>query len=98
MPGIRHDSKADIQLIHRILRAGYEDGFPVLKELLQNSDDAGAGRVGQAASTIAIVLAPYGLPGAAHSQLRRPAICGLNDGEFRQSDAECLTDIELFAI
>jgi len=44
MPAIPHDPKADIQLIRNLLlRAGYEDGLPVLKELLQNADDVGSG-------------------------------------------------------
>jgi hypothetical protein len=51
MPGIPHDPKANVQLIRSILRSGYEDGFPVLKELLQNADDAGGGDPEASAST-----------------------------------------------
>jgi len=91
MPGIPHNPKADIQLIRGILHAGYEDGFPVLKELLQNADDAGAGDPDASASTVVILLAPGGLPGATHSLLcQRPALCVLNDGDFRRTDARCL--------
>ena len=91
MPAIPHDPKADIQLIRNILRAGYEDGFPVLKELLQNADDAGAGDSAAAASTVVILLAQKGLPGATHPLLSgRPGLCILNDGDFRESDATCL--------
>ena len=91
MPGIPHNPKADIQLIRGILHAGYEDDFPVLKELLQNADDARAGDRDASASTVVILLAPGGLPGATHSLLcQRPALCVLNDVDFRRTDARCL--------
>lgn len=91
MPGIPHDPKADINLIRTILRQGYEDGFPVLKELLQNADDAGGGDCNAVASTMVLLLAPDGLPGATHPLLNgRAGLCVLNDGDFRESDAICL--------
>ena len=91
MPAIPHDPKADINLIRTILRSGYEDGFPVLKEMLQNADDAGGGDLVASASTVVLLLAPNGLPGATHPLLNgRPGLCVLNDGDFRESDAICL--------
>ena len=42
MPGFRHSPLDDIQRIRQDLRDRYQDGFPILKELLQNADDAGA--------------------------------------------------------
>ena len=70
MPEIPKDPKADIQLIRNILRAGYEDGLPVLKELLQNADDAGSGDPAASATNFWVVLAPSGLPGATHPRRR----------------------------
>lgn len=43
--GLRHDPLADIELIRQNLKDRYGAGFPILKELLQNADDAGAARV-----------------------------------------------------
>lgn len=92
MPAIPHDPKADIQLIRNLLlRAGYEDGLPVLKELLQNADDAGAGDPAASAKNFWVVLCPRGLPGATHPLLQdRAGLCVLNDGDFTESDATCL--------
>ena len=35
MPGFRHSPAEDIQRIRQDLRDRYQDGFPILKELLQ---------------------------------------------------------------
>ena len=92
MPAIPHDPKADIQLIRNLLlRAGYEDGLPVLKELLQNADDAGSGDPEASAKNFWVVLAPQGLQGATHPLLKdRAGLCILNDGDFKETDATCL--------
>ena len=54
----------------------YGDGFPVLKELIQNADDAGA-------SELRIYIVD-GISEAKTSLLRQPAIIIFNDGEFRE--------------
>ena len=43
MGGYLHDPLADINLIADNLRDRYKSGFPVLKEIIQNADDAGKG-------------------------------------------------------
>lgn len=43
--GVRHDPLADIQLIRDNLNDRYQRGFPIIKELLQNAEDAHATRV-----------------------------------------------------
>ena len=42
MSGFRHDELADVNLITDNLRDRYKDQFSILKELVQNADDAGA--------------------------------------------------------
>lgn len=54
----------------------YGDGFPVLKELIQNADDAGA-------SELRIYIVD-GIREAKTSLLRQPAIIIYNDGEFKE--------------
>lgn len=54
----------------------YGDGFPVLKELIQNADDAGA-------SELRIYVVD-GISEAKTSLLRQPAIIIYNDGEFKE--------------
>jgi len=41
MAGVKHDPIADIGLISDNLRDRYKTGFPILKEIVQNADDAG---------------------------------------------------------
>lgn len=55
-------------------RYGYNDGFPLLKELLQNADDAKAGRV--------IITSLKRIPGAKNPLLNTPGLLVLNDGKF----------------
>lgn len=65
----RHSPSEHIQQIRNDLRDRYSSGFPILKELLQNADDAGATIPGSEASQIpgreasqcVIVLCPNGL-------------------------------------
>jgi len=74
--------------IARTLRDRYHSGFPILKELIQNADDAEASRIifghhlGFGAS-------------ASHPLLCGPALWVFNDGKFKKSDA---TAIEYFGI
>ncbi len=95
MPGFRKPPGADIQRIRQDLRDRYHDGFPILKELLQNADDAGTAPNGQAATQCAFALCEGGLPGAQHALLRGPGLAVINDGGFTASDANSVTSFGL---
>lgn len=88
MPGFRHSPLEDIQRIRQDLRDRYRDGFPILKELLQNADDA------RAAQSVA-VLCPNGIPEAKHPLLRTAGLCVVNDGDFSADDAQSITSLGL---
>ena len=89
MPGLRPPLSAHIQQIRNDLRDRYKGGFPILKELLQNADDAGGGLPGANASEVVFLLASC-LPQARHQLLRTPGLGVLNDGDFYQSDADSI--------
>ena len=82
MAGFLHDPLQLINLIADNLRDRYKSGFPVLKEIIQNADDAGA-----AAEAIQLDfgLSP-GIPDAAHPLLTGPALYFLNNGHFTRAD------------
>lgn len=93
MPGHRHSPLGDINRIRQDLRDRYADGFPILKELLQNADDAGATVPGDTARFLVVALANDGLPGADHPLLRNAGLVVLNDGGFTLDDAVSITSI-----
>ncbi|WCJ60905.1 hypothetical protein NXS98_07230 [Fontisphaera persica] len=93
MPGYRHSALNDISRIRQDLRDRYQDGFAILKELLQNTDDAGANRPGDEASQLVIVLSDIGLPGSRHPLLKAPGLAVLNNGAFTLSDAISITSL-----
>ena len=95
MPGFRHSPFEDIQRIRQDLRDRYHEGFPILKELIQNTDDAGAGRSGATATKFVIVLCKNGLPGATHTLLRDAGLCIINNGSFTAEDANSITSLGL---
>jgi hypothetical protein len=78
MTGFQHDPLADVNLIADNLRDRYKDRFSILKELLQNADDARA-------EEIRFGVLP-GIPGSAHPLLRSPGLVVINDGIFKESD------------
>ncbi len=71
-----------VNLIADNLRDRYENGFPVLKELIQNADDAKA-------RTLIFGTHP-GFPDASSPLLKGSGLWCFNDGEFKQSDIEGL--------
>jgi hypothetical protein len=85
MPSFRQHLVTEIA---RTLRDRYHSGFPILKELIQNADDAEATciafghHLGFGSSTT-------------HPLLSGPALWVFNDGKFKKSDA---TAIECFGI
>jgi hypothetical protein len=84
MPGNIRNPITDIELIRDNLRDRYGSGFPILKELLQNGDDAGASRVD-------LGWHP-GFPDSKHPLLRTPGLFVCNDALFRKEDAARLRE------
>ena len=73
-----------INIIRENLHDRYRSGFPILRELIQNADDAGATRF------------DFGLsPGlkASHPLLKGPSLFVVNDGGFTASDAEAIDSV-----
>lgn len=85
MPGFRSDH---INLIAANLRDRYKSGFPILKELIQNADDAKA---------CGLVFGYHpGFAGqSSHPLLQGPALWVLNDGEFKDSDKRAIQSFGL---
>lgn len=85
--GIVNDPLANVNLIRDNLRDRYRSGFPVLKELIQNADDAGA-------SAFDVGWTP-GLRGADHPLLNSPALFVVNDGPFAAHHAQAVPRLGL---
>ena len=80
MPRFEHSPLADINHIRNDLDDRYHEGFPIIKELLQNADDAEASRlhIGWFPSFRDI----------GHPLLTGPALFIVNDGEFKSKDQD----------
>lgn len=70
-----------VNLIANNLRDRYKSGFPILKELVQNADDAGA-------TSLAFGYHEGLADRADHELLQGPALWILNDGRFKAEDRE----------
>lgn len=79
MPGIIHTPYDTIEDLRRNLRDRYKDCHSVLKELLQNADDAGA-------TQLHIAWLPS-LQSAEHPLLHGPLLMIVNNGPFRYRDS-----------
>ena len=79
MAGFLQNPLQFVNLIRDNLSDRYLSGFPVLKELIQNTDDAKA-------TQLDFGLVP-GIPDADHPLLKGPGLFLINNGEFRESDA-----------
>ncbi|MDL2343617.1 hypothetical protein QOL99_05565 [Deinococcus sp. MIMF12] len=81
MGRLRHHYLSDISTFRSLFNAD-TPLFLILKELVQNADDSGAGEmyVGYSA----------GLPDAEHPLLRGPGLFVSNDGPFTRDDAEAI--------
>ena len=77
-----------VNLIADNLRDRYKSGFPILKELVQNADDAGAGSLvfGHHAGFSA---------GVDHPLLQGPGLWVLNDGSFKPKDKQAIRSFGL---
>ena len=71
-----------VNLIADNLRDRYENGFPILKELIQNADDAKARTL--------IFNSHPGFPDASNPLLKGKGLWCFNDGEFKARDVEDL--------
>ena len=83
MPHLMVSASAIVNQITQLLRDQYPSGFPIIKELLQNADDAEARRF--------VVDFYDSLPGsetATNPLLRAPGALILNDGRFSDTDME----------
>src|SRR4051794_24200051 len=72
-------SETLISILQDNLKDRYKSGFPVLKELIQNADDAGA-------KTLRLGYAPATPAPDGHPLLSGPALFAVNDGSFDEDD------------
>ena len=80
MPGFSVPPSAIVNQIKSNLQDRYESGYPILKELLQNADDAKSRRFR--------IDACSGWPTADNPLLQGPGLLVANDGEFRKEDRD----------
>lgn len=91
MSGYIHDPLQIINLIADNLRDRYKSGFPVLKEIIQNADDAGS-----ADENIQLEFGlSDGIPSAQHPLLKGPALYFINNGNFRDADNRAIRSFGL---
>lgn len=83
MPDFKVSPIAIVDQIKNNLQDRYDSGYPILKELLQNADDAGASRFR--------LEALPGWPTAVNPLLRGPGLLVVNDGVFRKEDERGIT-------
>lgn len=84
--GVEHLAETDIETIRDLLR-GYGESRSILKELIQNAEDAGATRLDL------IYLRPD--KAAKHSLMRGPALLAVNDGAFTEEHRLAIRQINL---
>jgi len=76
---------AIVNQIQLLLEERYKEGFPIVKEILQNANDGGATRL-----DIGITPGIDGETKSVHPQLKEPALFFVNNGSFRDSDAQAI--------
>lgn len=84
--GITRHPSDEIKAIRALLDDVYKDGgdgSTIVRELIQNADDAGASRV-------ELVILDQGFAEPRNSLLRGPALLVANNGAFSQDDATAL--------
>lgn len=82
MSGFIDDPLQRINLIADNLKDRYRNGFPILKELIQNADDGD----GQNGATCFEFGYHPGLQDAQHTLLKGPALFFVNNGSFSDND------------
>jgi hypothetical protein len=84
--GVRHPPEADIESIRDLLR-GYGLAGSILKELIQNAEDAGASRMD--------VICLPGNTSSPLSLLRSPGLLVANNGRFTEEHRKAISQINL---
>lgn len=82
--GFNSSALAYIRLIRDNLRDRYDNGYPILKEIIQNADDSGA-------SELHFGVCP-GFPEDEHPLAKAPAVFFLNNGNFTSSDERAIRE------
>jgi len=80
-----------VNLIANNLQDRYKSGFPILKELIQNADDAKARR-------LVFGLHPGFKGEASHPLLQGPGLWIFNDGQFKKEDERAIRSFGLNTI
>lgn len=73
---------AIINQIKTLLKERYKEGFPIIKEIIQNANDGGATKLDIGVSR--------GFSNASHPLLQCPGLFFINDGNFSNSDAQAI--------
>ena len=81
--GISGGPLREVKAIQSLLKDVYSDPGTIVRELIQNADDACATR-------IEFLVVREGLPDATNSLLRGPALLVANNGPFSSTDADAL--------
>ncbi|MEP9348325.1 hypothetical protein [Xanthobacter sp. KR7-225] len=89
MPDFRISPISIVNQIKSNLQDRYDSGYPILKELLQNADDAEAQR-------FRLDVLPS-WPNAVNPLLRGPGLLVANDGFFRKQDESGITSFGAIA-
>lgn len=84
MPGFKDRPGQKVNTIKNLLKERYKQGFPIIKEIIQNAND------GQA-TTLDFGIAQGLGDSVNHPLLKIPALFFLNNGTFTQSDQESIT-------
>jgi len=84
---MRDTISSKINHIRQNLKDRYKSGFPILKELIQNADDAYASKID--------LVFSQGIPDAVNPLLRGPALVIVNDGTFDENNALAMNSISL---
>jgi len=92
MAGFIHDPLHFINLISDNIRDRYKTSFTVIKEIIQNADDAGASH--DQDITIDLGISP-GINDAIHPLLKGPGLFFLNNGKFTEDDARAVQSFGL---
>ena len=74
-----------VNILRDNLHDRYDSGFPVLKELIQNANDAGASEL--------FISKNDGIKTAEHDLLKKPALLVYNDGKVTEKDLEGIISV-----